>query len=590
MLKTIIKLISILNAEERKRAYLLVFMIFIMAILEMIGVSSIYPFVMVLSDQNLIETEPALKYLNDFLNVFGVNNNQEFLFILGVLVFLLLITSIFFSAFTTYKQAQFVQMREYSFGKRLVQIYLNQPYSWFLSHNSADLGKSILSEVQEVINNGVRPLVELIAKFMIALTIMILLFVVDPILASIVTIMLGGIYVLIFYNLKKKLNKLGSEKLKNNKTRFVSLSEAFSALKEIKLKNLKDVYIGLFSKSAKIFAYNQSLLQIYKLLPRYILEAITFGGILLILLYFVYYVGSFNKALPILSLYVFASYRLMPALQQIYGSFAQLAFVGPSLDQLCKDLELSYEYEKEDNEENILTSFNEISLRNIDYTYPSSSKPSLNNINLSITSNSTIGLIGKTGSGKTTLADVIIGLLEPQNGNLEIDGKIISKNNIRSWQKIIGYVPQNIYLIDDSIEANIALGVSPDKIDKDQVEKVSKIANLYEFIKNELPDKYQTLIGERGIRLSGGQKQRIGIARALYNNPKFLVLDEGTSSLDNQTEALVMDAINKLNKKITILIIAHRLNTVKNCELILKMDGGIIVESGTFDQIIKNKL
>ena len=205
MLKTILKLISILNSEERKRAYLLVFMIFIMAILEMIGVSSIYPFVMVLSDQNLIETEPLLKYLYDFLKVFGVNNNQEFLFILGVLVFLLLITSIFFSAFTTYKQAQFVQMREYSFGKRLVQIYLNQPYSWFLSHNSADLGKSILSEVQEVINNGVRPMMELIAKFMIAFTIMILLFVVDPILASIVTIMLGGIYVLIFYNLKKTI-------------------------------------------------------------------------------------------------------------------------------------------------------------------------------------------------------------------------------------------------------------------------------------------------------------------------------------------------------------------------------------------------
>ena len=205
---------------------------------------------------------------------------------------------------------------------------------------------------------------------------------------------------------------------------------------------------------------------------------------------------------------------------------------------------------------------------------------------MNIPAKSTVGLIGTTGSGKTTTVDIILRLLEPQKGTLEIDGKVITKHNTRAWQKSIGYVPQNIYLSDDTVAANIAFGITPKDINQETVKKVSKIANLHDFVTHELPKQYQTIIGERGIRLSGGQRQRIGIARALYHNPQVLILDEATSSLDNLTEQAVMDAVNNLSKDITIIIVAHRLNTVKNCDIIFKFEKGQLIGQGTFDKLI----
>ena len=212
------------------------------------------------------------------------------------------------------------------------------------------------------------------------------------------------------------------------------------------------------------------------------------------------------------------------------------------------------------------------------YNYPDTSRTALKNINLTIPVKSTVGLVGPTGSGKTTTVDVILGLLEPQKGSLEVDGKVITKQNTRSWHRCIGYVPQYIYLSDDTIAANIAFGVETKDINHEKVEKASKIANLHNFIIEELPKKYQTTVGERGVRLSGGQRQRIGIARAMYNDPKVLILDEATSALDNQTEKEVMDAVNNLNRDITIIMIAHRLNTVENCEIIFSIEKGTLVE------------
>ena len=320
-------------------------------------------------------------------------------------------------------------------------------------------------------------------------------------------------------------------------------------------------------------------------MPRFALEAIAFGGVILVILSLIFKTGSFNSAIPVISLYVFAGYRLMPALQQIYSALTQITFIGPSVDNLYKDIKNLAFYETIKKQDDLLFE-KKISLKNISFEYPNAQKTSLKNINLIIPAKTKVGFIGTTGSGKTTTIDIILGLLEAQKGTLEVDNQIITNSNRRAWQRSIGYVPQHIYLADQSIEANIAFGLSPDKIDKLAVEKASKIANLHGFIIDKLPNKYQTIVGERGVRLSGGQRQRIGIARALYHDPKVLILDEATSSLDSQTEKAIMDALNNLNKEVTIILIAHRLNTIKECDLIYKLDNGKIVSKGTFNEVI----
>jgi ABC-type multidrug transport system fused ATPase/permease subunit len=586
-MKTFKKLLFLLNTHERKRAGLLIIMIMIMALLDVIGIASVLPFVAVLTNPGFIETNAILNIMFQASSIFGVKNDKEFLFILGTLVFVLLIISLTFKVFTIYAQVRFISMREYNISKRLLEGYLHQSYSWFLSRNSADLGKNILSEVSQVIVNGMYPLIELISKGFVAIALIILIIIVDPKLALIVGVSLSGCYVSFFYFIRTFLVRIGKESLINNKLRFAAINQAFGAAKEIKVGGLEQYYIKLFLNPAQIFAKAQAASQVISQLPRFILEAIALGGMMLIILFLVAQSGSFNNALPIISLYALTGYRLIPSFQQIYASFTQITFVGPSLDKLYEDIKnLKLLYKNQDQD--ILPLNKTIALKNVYYDYPNTPRTTLNDINLIIPAKSTVGLVGATGSGKTTTVDIILGLLEPRKGTLEVDGKVITKQNLRSWLRSIGYVPQHIYLSDDTVSANIAIGVDPKDINQDMVEKAAKIVNLHEFVINELPKKYQTTIGESGVRLSGGQRQLIGIARALYHNPQVLILDEATSALDNQTEKVVMDAVNNMSKDITIILIAHRLNTVKNCDIILKLDKGQIVAKGTFDELISS--
>lgn len=585
-METLKKCIYLLTPRELKISYLLIIMIIIMASLDMIGVASILPFMAVLTNPSTIKTNIVLNKMFEISRIFGVENNDEFLFALGILVFMLLIISLIFKALTVYAQVRFVQMREYTIGKRLVEGYLHQPYSWFLSRHSADLVKTVLSEVNEVIGNGLKPLIEIISKSMIIIAIIILLILADPKLAFVVSFSIIVIYVLIFNFIRNILYKLGKERFKSNQFRFRIVSEAFGAAKEIKVGGLEKGFIKSFSINAQNFARNVALSDIIGILPRFALEAVAFGGILLIILYILANTGSVNDAIPIISLYAFAGYRLMPAIQQIYLSSARLKFVAPALDKIINDIKNLKPLNLNQNQ-GVLNFNKAIDLKNISYNYPNSERISLKNINLSIPSHSRVGIMGQTGCGKTTLVDIILGLLNPKKGTLEVDGQIIKDQNRRSWQRSIGYVPQQIYLSDDTIAANIAFGVDPKDINKDLVERASKIANLHEFVINELPDQYETSVGERGIRLSGGQRQRIGIARALYHKPKVLILDEATSALDDRTEKVVMEAVNNLDKNITIIIIAHRLSTIKNCDIVYLLDKGELKNTGTFDEIIK---
>ncbi len=584
-MQNIKKLLYLLTSYERRRAMLLLVMILFMALLDMLGVASIMPFIAVLTNPNLVETNEILNTAYEFSSIFGVETNQQFLFVLGIFVFILLIISLAFKALTNYAQVRFARMREYSVGKRLLEGYLHQPYSWFLNRHSAELSKTILSDVSLVISKGFAPLMILITQSAVTLALFTLLIFVDLKLTLIIITTFSLAYGLIYKLNKNLMTRIGKAIFKANQERFGALSEAFGAFKEVKVGGLEKTYINRFSNPSKTLAQTIALEALVNQLPRLILEAIAFGGMLLVVLYLMAQGSDITNVIPVIALYAFAGYRLMPALQHIYISLTQMRIVGPALDSIHNDLK-NLQLKIVDKIENPLQFNKEITLNHIHYNYPNASRTALKDINMSIPVRKTVGLVGATGSGKTTIADIILSLLEAQQGTLEADGIVINKNNQRAWQSSIGYVPQQIFLSDDTVAANIAFGIDSKSINQEAVEHAAKIANLHEFVINELPLHYKTTVGERGIRLSGGQRQRIGIARALYHKPRVLILDEATSALDNLTEKAVMEALHNLKNNITIIIIAHRLSTVKKCDKIFLFEKGELKDEGTFDELI----
>lgn len=573
------KLFRLLSKDEKKRSIYLIFFILISALLDVLGIASIIPLIAILSNPHFVESNIMINKIYIFFNF---NDLQIFLFYVGLIFFIFFIISMVVKALTIYFQLRFALMCEYTLGKRLLQNYLYHPYTWFLNRHSSDLAKNVLSTVNQIIHQALLPLFVLISQVLVIFFIITLLVIVDPKLTLIVSLTLGIFYGIIYFSFSNLVNRKGVERVKNDKDRYTALSNAFGSIKETKLRNLENFFIQKFSYPAKNFAKNQAFGQTISILPRYFFEAIAFGGLLLIILYLMKQSSNFSSILPILSVYIFAGYRLMPAIQQLYASFISLRFADAAINSIYETQPAKLNLNFSNNK---LALKKEISLKNIAYFYPKSLKTNLNNISLKILANTSVGLVGHTGSGKTTLIDVILGLLEPQEGILMVDNTIIDKNNLSLWQNNIGYVPQQIFLTDDTLTSNIAFGIDDKLIDHEIVEKVSKIANLHDFVINELPEKYNTIIGERGIRLSGGQRQRIGIARALYNNPSVLILDEATNSLDNLTERNVMSSLHNLRKKITIIHIAHRINTVEKCDQIILMDNGKIIAFGRYEEL-----
>ena len=586
-MNTLIKILNLLSRVERRRAVVLLIMILFMALLDALGVASIMPFIAVLTNPDLILSNHLINKVFQYSRVFGVNTNQEFLFVLGLFVFFILVFSLIFKAFLTYMQLKFTSMCEYGLSKRMTESYLNQPYSWFLNRHSADLGKTILSEVGLMISKGLKPLMSLITYGTIASAILILLIIADPLLALIIGFTLGIAYLSIYKFTRSFLTRIGNERLKANQKRFTIVSEAFGAAKELKVGSLEKIFLDRFSDPAKTLARHSAVSGAISQIPRYALEMIAFGGMLLLILYLMVQKTIFINILPLIALYAFAGYRLLPAFQQIYASVTQLRFVGPSLNAIHNDIK-NLVSKKSYKGIKVIPFKKAIVLKDLHYQYPNTSRTTIKNINIKIPVSSTVGIVGTTGSGKTTIIDIILGLLQPQNGTLEVDDIIIDQDNSDSWQRSIGYVPQEIFITDDTLEANIAFGVEKKFINKEKVISVAKIANIHEFVINHLPQQYQTTLGERGVRLSGGERQRIGIARALYRNPQVLILDEATSALDNITEESVMKKINLHGKNKTIIMIAHRLSTVKGCDIIFLMENGRISAQGSYQELIKS--
>lgn len=583
------KILDLLTPLEKRKAFFLLILILITASIDAMGVASILPFVALLSNPQLIETNKILSFLYNKSNIIGIINHEQFLFTIGFLVLIILMSSLLIRAISNYFQIRFALMREYTIGKRLFEGYLLQPYSWFLNKNSSDFGKNILSEVSNVTHQAIVPSINLIAQSTIVLAMLILVIIVDPEMALTVGLILFLSYGVIFYLVKKYLSNIGKESVATNKSRFKEFNDAFGAIKELKLNGLENNYIERYSRPAEIYAKNLSIAHVLTQAPRYIVEAIAFGGMISLVLFLMGKLGNFAEIIPLITLYAFVGYRLIPATQLIYNSIAIIRFSGPALKNLHNDLIKLKQPDQEQMPAVQSLSLNKyINLKNLNYSYSETTSLALKNINIQIQAFSKVGIVGSTGSGKTTLVDLILGLLETSQGTITVDNNIICNQNLRSWQKNIGYVPQQIFLSDASIAENIAFGQNFNNIDMKAVEEAAKISNLHEFVSNELPKKYKTLVGERGVRLSGGQRQRIGIARAIYRNPKVLILDEATSALDSLTEKKVMDKIQSLENKVTIIIIAHRLATVRNCDKIFILEEGEVKDQGTYKDLINN--
>ena len=586
-MKPLKKLFDLLSPPERKQAGLLSVMMLVVALLDMLSVASIMPFMAVLANPGLLQSNEFLAWFYQHASAVGISGPEQFLLVLGVLVFVVLLSSLAFKALTAYAQTRFSLMREYSICRRLVEGYLQQPYSWFLSRHSADLGQTILSEVNMVMGQALTPVMQLVAQSAVMVALVALLLLVDPALALTVGVVLGAAYSIVFKLMAGFLARTGGERVEANRGRYRAVSEAFGAAKEVKVGGLEKVYVKRFAAPARRYAKHQASAQVVGQLPGFALEALAFGGMILLVLVLMTRSGSFASVLPIIALYAFAGYRMMPALHVIYSALTQLRYAGAALDALHAEFMGLQAPVAEQGAVAAMALRQAITLNSVHYSYPNASEPTLRGVSLTIHAHSVVGLVGATGSGKTTTVDVILGLLETQHGMLTVDGTVIDASNRRQWQRAIGYVPQHIYLADDTVTANIALGVEDDAIDHAAVERAARIANLHSFVSTELPLGYATCVGERGVRLSGGQRQRIGIARALYRNPQVLILDEATSALDTLTEQAVMDAVHNLGNKITIVLIAHRLSTVRQCDQIFMLDKGQVQAQGTYAELVE---
>jgi len=589
MIELVYQLFSLISRKERAQVYWCFAAMLLMALLDVIGVASIMPFIAVISDPEAISHHTKLAWLYHELRF---TNQRHFLIFLGFFVLAVLVISNTLSMLTTWLMMKFTYGREFSLSKQLFIQYIRQPYVFFLNRNTSELSKNILSEVITVINRALIPGMQLVAKLIITVFILTLLLLVDPILALVMMLMLGGTYIGIYVKVRVKLSDISKRCLNDNQKKYKVVTEALSGIKDIKLLGRENYFIELFSHYAKQHADDEAMGNIIAHLPRYILETIAFSGILIIIIYLLMVKNNIVNAMPLLALYAFASFRLMPAMQQIFTSIAFLRISKEAVNILSRDLQ-NHEI---DHSPDIIKPSSAyplpfqatLELRDIHFAYPNTSKPVIQALNLTIPANSTIGMVGMTGAGKSTLIDLLLGLLAAQQGDIVVDQIVVTQNNVSQWQKKIGYVPQAIYLADDTVKSNIAFGIANSAIDNHAIQHAAKMANIHHFIVNDLANGYETIIGDRGIRLSGGQRQRLGIARALYHDPDILVLDEATSSLDTITEDVILDTIRGLSRKKTIIIIAHRLTTLTECDMIHVMQDGKIISSGDYQGLLKS--
>lgn len=580
------KLIALFDRKEKLQFAFVLAIAIGAAFFQILGIISVLPFLQLVMRPEMVQEN---KWLHLLFVSFGFKSAFSFTIFIGFAMLGILLIGNMVSAFSAWLKVRFVWQKNHSIASALLRRYLSLPYVYFLNKHSADLGKNILAEVEQMTGQLLLPLLKLLTSSIVVVVILALLFFINSAVTLTAALLFGLSYTTLFLFLRSRLKTRGEKRLKENTGRFTVAQEALAGIKDIKVLGREGYFLERFSSHSSKFSSLQAWVALVGQFPRYLMETVAFGGVIALILALLASRKDGSAIIPLVSFFVFAGYRLLPALQEIFYGASALQFNRAILDRISRDMRggtRTDDFEKKDLPVPLAIR-DRIVLENVSFSYPYSAHTALSRLSLEILKGSFVGLVGPTGGGKTTLGDVLIGLLSPSEGRMRVDGVAIDQDNVRNWQRNIGYVPQHVFLADDTVARNVVFGVPDEEIDRARLEEVCTMANLHDFIEQELPKGYDTPIGERGIRLSGGQRQRIGIARALYHDPEVLVLDEATSSLDGITEQAVLQAIENVARKKTVIAIAHRLTTVKNCDTVYLIDKGAVAAQGTHEELME---
>ncbi len=544
------------------------------AFFEILSISAVLPFLAAITDPSIV-LEYAL--VRDILNLLNIKTESDFLFIFTISFCIAAILAAVMRLTLLYLSSKLSYMIGAEIGIEIYNKTLYQPYQVHAKRNSSDVISVISVKVQMIIVNVLAAILSMITSLILALTIISFLILLNPTIAISVIIFFGALYTLLTYLTRKEINR-GGQIIADESTKIVkTLQEGLGGIRDIILDGTQNFYIDIYSKSEINLRKAQIKNQVVRESPRFVMEGIAMVGIAS-LAYVITGDDGVSKALPLLGAVAIGSQRLLPLIQNGYNSLIKLRGSLAAIQDIAKFLnQEKLDHLADADNTDKLEFIRHIVLKNISFSYLNNGPKIFDGLDIKISKGTRIGFVGKTGSGKSTLIDIIMGLLEPINGNVIIDNTMINQTNLKSWQNNIAHVPQHIYLSDESITNNIAFGLSKEDIDIQKVKKAADQAKISETIET-MPEKYDTKIGERGIRLSGGQRQRIGIARALYKGADLIVLDEATSALDSNTEKEIMDIFNNLGRDITLLIIAHRISTLRGCHKIYEVKDGSIHE------------
>lgn len=585
MKESILRIYRLLPDGDLFKLAALFGMMILASLVALVGVGTVPVFVAAVIDSERIFSYPVV---GDFLEMIQVTTPYRLALFGAAVLFTIYLLKNLFMLFYNYLNSKYMMNRVLYLQNRIFKAYMSSPYTFFISRNSSELLRNINSEISKIIDGTLRPALTISLNGIMTIVIITGLVVVEPLITGIGILLFGGFSYLFLRLTKKSISFYGSESLAHRRSMTKAILEGLQGFKDAKVLKREMYFLNEYDSHAKTHRSYDLKRSVLNSLPRQILEMISLTGILFIAVMLVLQGREMTTVVPMIALFGAAVMKIRPSIFAIIDDINKLRYNFYSVDAVYDDLvyleSQKYQLSKV-REDQKLSLKKEICIEGLEFSYPNERKPAVKNINLTIPKNRAVAFVGPSGVGKTTLVDVILGLLEPQKGRITVDGNDIFKN-LDAWQKNIGYIPQFIYLLDDSIRRNICFGIPDDEVDNERLKTALETAQLGELIQN-LDKGVDTIVGERGIRLSGGQRQRIGIARALYNNPQVLIMDEATSALDNITEKILIRAIERLRGDKTIIMIAHRLTTVQNCDTIYMMKDGEIVGEGPYEELLQ---